>query len=136
MPGADRLSPGAVALLREPHIGHFVTLMKGGCVHVTPVWVDVEPDGSHVLVNTGARRQKVKNVERNARVAISVVDSRDSERWVSVCGDVIERGQEGGREHADFLARKYTGAEKHTSEPDEERVVLRIRPHHVLEAGV
>jgi PPOX class probable F420-dependent enzyme len=111
--------------------------MEDGSPHVTPVWVDVDADGRQVLINTVAGRQKVKNVERNAQVAVSVIDPRDAERWMCVRGEVTERQHEEAREHADFLARKYTGAENYTrSRPDEERVVLRINPHRVLEERV
>ena len=77
MPAADRLSPGAIKLVQEPQLAHFVTLMADGSPQVTPVWVDVEPDGSHVLVNTADGRVKTNKVERYGRVALSIVDSQN-----------------------------------------------------------
>ena len=132
MPKADQLSPGAVALLQEPQLAHFVTLMPDGSPQITPVWVDVEPDGSHILINTAEGRVKTKNIGQDNRVAVSVVDSKNPWRFVLVRGDVVERRHEGAREHIDFLAKKYTGADKYTfSAPDEQRVIMRIKPHHV-----
>ena len=75
MPKSDRLPPGAVKLLKEPQLGHVVTLMPDGSPQITVVWIDAEDDGSHVLVNTGTKRQKLRNVGRDKRVAVSVVDS-------------------------------------------------------------
>ena len=52
MPRAERLSPGGVKLLEEAQIAIISTIMPDGSPQSTPVWVDVEPDGSHLLVNT------------------------------------------------------------------------------------
>lgn len=134
MPQADHLSQTAVKLLQEPQLAHFVTLMPDGSPQVTPVWVDVEPDGAHVLINTAEGRVKSRNVTMDNRVAVSVVDSKNPWRFVLVRGDVVERRHEGARAHIDSLAKKYTGADKYTfSSPDEQRVIIRIKPHHVID---
>lgn len=137
MPKADRLSQGAVKLLQEPQLAHFTTLMKDGAPQTTPVWVDVEPDGSHVLVNTADTRLKTANVERDPRVSVSVVDSGNAWRYALVRGRVVERRHEGAEEHIDALARKYLGQETYPyHNPAEPRVILRIKPDHVMEQGV
>ena len=137
MPAADRLSPGAVKLLQEPQLAHFVTLMADGSPQVTPVWVDVEPDGSHVLVNTADGRVKANNVARDGRVALSVVDSQNPWRYVLVRGDIVERRHAGAADHIDALAKKYLGQDKYPFHREgEQRVILRIKPHHVIELGV
>lgn len=134
MPKADHLSPGAVTLLQEPQLAHFVTLMPDGSPQITPVWVDVEPDGSHILINTAAGRVKEKNVAQDNRVAVSVVDSKNPWRFTLVRGTVVEQRHEGARDHIDFLTKKYTGADKYTfGPPDEQRVIIRIKPQHVIE---
>jgi len=69
MPRADRLSPGGVKLLLEKQIAILSTVMKDGSPQATPVWVDVEPDGTHVLINTAEGRIKTNNVARDPRVA-------------------------------------------------------------------
>ena len=45
MPRADTLSPGAVKLLQEKQIAQVATVMADGSPQITPVWIDVEPDG-------------------------------------------------------------------------------------------
>ncbi|KAB8142621.1 PPOX class F420-dependent oxidoreductase [Chloroflexia bacterium SDU3-3] len=134
MPKADHLSAAAVQLLKEPQIAHFVTLMQDGSPQSTPVWVDVADDGSAVLVNTATTgRQKLANVERNPEVAVSVVDAHNPMRWVSVRGRVAELRTEGAGAHIDALAKKYTGADSYGPGNDS-RVILIIRPHHVVES--
>jgi PPOX class probable F420-dependent enzyme len=137
MPNADKLSPGAVKLLQEPQLAHFVTLMDDGSPQVTPVWIDVEPDGSHVLINTAQGRLKTKNTAQNPHVAVSVVDRANDWRYAIVRGTVVEQRREGADEHIDRMAQKYLGQPTYPfRRPDETRVILRIKPHHVLEQGV
>lgn len=137
MPKADKLSTGAVQLLQEPQLAHFATTMSDGSPQVTPVWVDVEPDGGHVLINTADSRQKTRNTERNPEVALSVVDSQNAWRYALVRGAVVEHRHDGADEHIDLMAKKYLGQDKYPfHQPGEQRVILRIKPHHVVEEGV
>jgi PPOX class probable F420-dependent enzyme len=137
MARAEQLSPGAVRLLQEKQIGHLATVMPDGTPQVTPVWVDVEPDGRHVLVNTAEGRIKARNTARNNQVALSVVDSLNPYRLTIIRGKVVERRHEGADEHIDFLSKKYLGQKTYPwRNPNEQRVILRIKPHHVIEQGV
>lgn len=137
MPKSDKLSSGGVKLLQEPQLAQFATVMADGAPQITPVWVDVEPDGSHILINTAEGRLKTKNTSRNPDVAVSVVDSQNPWRYALVRGKVVAQVHEGADDHIDRMAQKYLGQEKYPfRRPDETRVILRIKPHHVLEQGV
>jgi PPOX class probable F420-dependent enzyme len=137
MPQADRLSEGAVKLLQEKQLAHFATITSGDAPQITPVWVDVELDGSYVLINTAEGRFKTENIRRNPEVAVSVVDRANDWRYVVVRGTVVELRHEGADEHIDKMAQKYLGQETYPfRRSDEQRVILRIKPHHVLELGV
>jgi PPOX class probable F420-dependent enzyme len=137
MPKADKLSPGGVALLQEPQLAHLTTLMPDGSPQTTPVWVDVEPDGGHVLINTAEGRLKTGNLDRDPRVAVSVVDKSNDWRYVTLRGSVAEERHEGADEHIDRMAKKYLGQDKYPfRNPEEQRVILRIKPNHVMEEGV
>ena len=136
MPKADRISPGGVKLLQEPQLAHFVTLMADGSPQVSPVWVDVEPDGSQILINTAEGRVKTRNAGRDDRVAVSVVDSKDPWRFVLVRGTIVERTHEGADALIDALAKKYMGVDSYPfRQPGEQRVTLKIKPHNVVERG-
>lgn len=137
MPKSNTLSPGAVQLLREPQLAQLATIMPDGSPQVTPVWVDVQSDGSRVLINTANKRLKTHNVERDPRVAVSVVDKADPWRFAIVRGEVVERRHEGADAHIDIMAKKYLGKDTYPfRNPEEQRVILVIEPHHVLEQGV
>lgn len=137
MPKANSLSPGGVKLLQEKQLAHFATSMPDDSLQISPVWVDVEDDGSHVLINTAKGRLKTENIEQNPEVAVSVVDRGNDWRYVIVRGTVVEQQAEGADAHIDKMAQKYLGQESYPfRSPTEQRVILRIKPHHVLEQGV
>jgi PPOX class probable F420-dependent enzyme len=112
-------------------------VMPDGSPQITPVWIDVEADGSHVLVNTAEGRLKTRNTKENAEVAVSVVDAANPWRYAVVRGTVVEQIHEGADDHIDKLAKKYLGVDTYPNRTaTETRVILRIKPHHVLEVGV
>jgi PPOX class probable F420-dependent enzyme len=136
VPKTNTLSPGAVALLKEPQLAHFTTLMGDGEPQTTVVWIDVSDDGRRILVNTADGRVKTNNVERDPRVAVSVVDKANDWRYVLVQGRVVERTTEGADAHIDAMAKKYLGQETYPfRSPTEQRVILVIEPVNVVEMG-
>ena len=90
MPRANHLSPGGVKLLQEKQLAIIATVMPDGSPQTTPVWVDVEPDGSHILINTVASHLKANNINRDPRVSITVVDSQNPWRSVMIRGTVVD----------------------------------------------
>jgi len=56
-----------IALLRQPTPCFLATVMPDGSPQLTQTWVDT--DGEHVVINTVRGHQKVKNIERDPRVA-------------------------------------------------------------------
>ena len=126
------LSQDVRGLLEEANLAHFVTLMKSGAPQVTPVWVD--HDGTHVLINTAEGRQKALNLKREPRVALSVVDRNNSQRYVQVRGRVVQTiaGEE-AYQHINKLSKKYSNDpnREYPRRPGEERLLLKILPGHV-----
>jgi PPOX class probable F420-dependent enzyme len=102
------LPEGLVALLRQPSLCFVTTLMPDGAPQITQTWVDT--DGEHVLINTVQGFQKVKNVERDPRVAVSISDPSRSSRYYAVRGRVVNVTTDGGAEHIEALAQRYSGA--------------------------
>jgi PPOX class probable F420-dependent enzyme len=124
------LSDDVKDLLDGPNLAHFVTLMKDGSPQVTPVWVS--HDGTHVLVNTAEGRQKPLNLRRDPRVALSVVDNRNSQRYTQIRGRVVEFiGGEEAFESICDLRLKYAGDRNYPRREGEQRLLLKIAPEHV-----
>ena len=135
MPKATSVSPGAVKMLQERQFAHMITLMRDGSPQATVVWIDVEPDGQHVLVNSSENRLKTRNLRRDPRVSVSVLDANDAHRFVILRGRVVDIGKQGAPEHYRALSVKYSGKEPDRADLSD-RLVLRIKPDHVREQGV
>jgi PPOX class probable F420-dependent enzyme len=110
------------------------TLMPDGSPQVTPVWVDLE--GDLVLVNTARGRQKDKNMRRDPRVAMAVIDPENPYRYLEIRGRIAEITEEGADPHIDKMAKKYLGADKYPyRQPSETRVIFKIQPERVNTMG-
>jgi PPOX class probable F420-dependent enzyme len=110
------------------------TLMPDGSPQVTPVWVDL--DGNQVIVNSAKGRQKDKNIRRDTRVALAVIDPDNPYRYLEIRGPVVEITEQGADSHIDKMAKKYLGADKYPyRQPTEERVMYKIQPEHVNVMG-
>jgi PPOX class probable F420-dependent enzyme len=92
-------------LLSRPVCGVLTTLGADGQPQSSLVWVD--QDGDDALVNTTLERQKGRNMLRDPRVTLLVVDPDDTGRFVQIRGDA-ELCIEGALEHLDALTRRYT----------------------------
>jgi PPOX class probable F420-dependent enzyme len=129
------LSPGLRKLLREPAYCQVATLMPDGSPQITQVWVDT--DGEHILINTAEKRQKTRNVRRDPRVAVNVVDPNNAWRLATIRGRVVELTTDGADELIDRLAHKYLGVDAYPfRRPDEVRVTMVIAPEHIQEIGL
>jgi len=81
--------------------------MPDGSPQMTQVWVDT--DGRNVLVNTVAGFQKVRNVQRDPRVALDVSDPDRPARYYALRGRVVDETTRGAAEHIEALAQRYLG---------------------------
>ncbi|MDQ1563482.1 MAG: hypothetical protein QOI14_433 [Actinomycetota bacterium] len=102
-----KLTDPLLELLRAPSTCYLATTMPDGSPQVTQTWVDT--DGEHVIINTVQGYQKVRNIERDPRVALTVSDAEHPTRYLQVRGSVIGMTTEGGAQHIDKLSQKYTG---------------------------
>jgi PPOX class probable F420-dependent enzyme len=110
------------------------TLMPDGSPQVTPVWCD--SDGEHVIVNSAKGRQKDKNIRRDPRVALAVIDPDNPYRYLEIRGRVVEIIEHGADAHIDKMAKKYLGADKYPyRQPGEVRVMYKIQPERVSTMG-
>ena len=96
-----------LALLRRPSPCYISTLMPDGSPQLTQVWVDT--DGTNVLINTVQTHQKVRNIERDPRVALTVSDPDAPSRYFGVRGRVVGMTTDGGVDHIEALAQRYLG---------------------------
>jgi PPOX class probable F420-dependent enzyme len=104
------LHPEARELIESDRLAHMVTLNPDGSPQVSVVWVGL--DGDEIVSGHLPRNRKVKNVEREPRVAISIEGTGLSDaglrEYLVIRGTA--RIQEGGAaELLQRLARAYLG---------------------------
>ncbi|MGB7795297.1 MAG: PPOX class F420-dependent oxidoreductase [Pseudonocardiaceae bacterium] len=101
------LPHGLLELLRQPSPCYLATSMPDGSPHLTQTWVDT--DGEHILINSVHGFQKVRNIERDPRVALAVSDPADPAHYFAVRGHVLDVTTDGAVEHIEKLAQRYLG---------------------------
>ena len=101
------LSEDLITVLRQPSPCFLATVMPDGSPQLTQTWVDT--DGEHILVNSVAGFQKIRNIERDPRIALTVADPENSSRYFAVRGRVLTVTEDGAADHIEKLAQRYLG---------------------------
>ena len=104
---ADVLSAKARELIERPVLATLATLNADGSPQISPLWIDL--DGDNVVFNTAQGRDKARNLQRDARVAVTVIDPDDQYNVVAFRGTVLDVTTAGADAHIDALAHKYLG---------------------------
>jgi PPOX class probable F420-dependent enzyme len=120
-------------LEENPFVGTVTTLRGDGSPHSTIVWVDVA--NGTVGFNTARGRAKERQLERDPRASLLVVDPNNAFKWVAVSGHA-QLTEEGADAQIDKLAKKYLGKDEYPwRNPAERRVSVKITPEKVDSTG-
>lgn len=118
-------------LFRGKNFAFVATLSKDGSPQITPTWIDI--DDGVIMINTAEGRVKQRNISRDPRIAISIVDQNNPYNMVTVNGKVIEQTTTGADEHIDRLTKKYLGVDKYPfRSPTEKRIILKVKPEKIF----
>lgn len=129
-----KLSEELLTLLRQPSICYIATTMADGSPQITQTWVDT--DGEHVLINSVQGYVKIRNIERDPRVAVVISNPANPSRYFQVRGRVIKMTTAGAVDQIEQFAQKYLG----TAYPwyggrEQVRVSIVIAPEKVSSMG-
>ena len=119
-----RIPADVRSLLDAPNYVHLATLRADGSPRNHVVWVGLE--GDHVLICTSDVTWKAKDMRRDPRVSLSVVDLANPYRMAMLQGRVVEERPDEGCRYMDPISVKYTGAPFPSRGPD--RVCFVIAP--------
>ena len=100
------LPPEADALLRRANPAVIATLMPDGRPHTAVTWYDW--DGERILVNMDASRVRLRNLRRDPRVSVTVMDGPDWYRQLTLFGRVDEIRDDADLADIDRLSLRYT----------------------------
>lgn len=126
------LNDAAHRLLDDANPAVLATVNPDGSPQTSVVWV--ARNGDDLLISSAAGRRKVTNIERDARVSLTVYDRADPLRYLEARGTATVT-EDAGRELAVALAEQYegpgAGEEYRQLPPDVVRVAVTITPHHL-----
>jgi len=117
-------------LLQKPVICFFAPTMPDGSPQMTQTWVDT--DGTYILINTVEGHQKHRNVERDPRVMLCVLDPAHLEHAISIRGRVVEITKEGAELHFKQLIQRNLGQKEYRyGKPGQVRILLKVAPEKI-----
>ncbi len=129
-----QLPDDVLALLRLPSPCFLATTMPDGSPQLTETWVDT--DGANVVINSVDGHQKVRNIRRDPRVSLAVLDAANLSRYVEVRGRVQQLTTEGAVDHIEELSHRYTGKPyPWYGGRDQQRIIMLIEPHKINRMG-
>jgi len=122
----------ARALVDGTNPAVLATVNPDGSPQTSVVWVGC--DGDDVLISTTAGLKKERNLRRDPRASLLVIDKTEPERYVEIRG-TAKVTEDMDREVAQRLADKYegegAGQEYADLPPEVIRTVIRITPDKV-----
>jgi PPOX class probable F420-dependent enzyme len=121
-------------ILEQKAFAHVATIGPHGEPQNTPVWFDW--DGERFLFSQTHDKQKMKNIERDPRVAISIQDPDDPYRRIEIRGRVAKVEPDPDRRFINALNKTYTGEDEYTHDPPgTERLIVQVEPEHFTTYG-
>jgi len=125
---------GYADLLQSTALANVATIGPHGEPQVNPVWFGW--DGEHVLFSQTTGRQKYHNVQREPRIALSIVDPANPHRYLEIRGKIARIDEDPDFAFINSMAKKYMGKDEYPfHQPGDVRVVLVIEPEHTTQMG-
>lgn len=101
------IPPDVRELLEGPNYVHLATLRADGSPRSHVVWVGLE--GENVLICTSDVSWKTRDMRRDPRISLSVVDGANPYRMAGLQGRVLEERSDADCRYMDPISVKYTG---------------------------
>lgn len=121
-------------LLHTTALAHVATIGPDGEPQSTPVWFDW--DGEHLMFSQIKTRQKYRNLSRDPRIALSIVDPENPYRYLEIRGELVRVDEDPNIDFISSLAKKYLGMDRYPNhQPGDERIILYVEPRHTTKMG-
>jgi PPOX class probable F420-dependent enzyme len=122
------LSDAVRELVDGKNYATLATINADGSPQTSAMWVGRDCDD--LLFSTVAGRLKDRNMRRDPRVSVTIMEREDPENYTEIRGTATITDA-GGRELDDRLSWKYDGKEAAEDAPGAVRVVVRVVPEKV-----
>ncbi|HEY7564322.1 MAG TPA: PPOX class F420-dependent oxidoreductase [Acidimicrobiia bacterium] len=116
-----------IDLIRRPLLAHAATIGPDGHPQNNPVWFGW--DGEFLRFSQVTGRSKERNLRRDPRIALSIVDPDYPYRRLEVRGVLDGIEDDSDLHFIDSMAHRYMGLDHYPwHKPEHHRIVMRIRP--------
>ena len=106
---------------------HVASIGPKGEPQSSPVWF--EWDGTHIKFSLTTGRQKYRNLQRDKRISLSILDPEDPYRYIEIRGELDGIDPDPDIAFISRMAKKYRGLDVYPwHQPGDERVVMKIQP--------
>ena len=122
------LTPAVLALIDGPNFATVATLDPDGGPQTSVVWIGLD-DGDLVFSATEDRK-KVRNLRRDPRVSVSIIDAANPYRHTQLRGTVALT-PDPGKTLPKTLSHKYLGQDPPAEGLEVERVIVRLHVEKV-----
>lgn len=121
-------------LLHSKALAHVATIGPDGEPQNNPVWFDW--DGQYVYFSQTTARQKYRNVQKDGRIAFSIVDPANDYRYLEVRGKLARIDPDPELAFINKMASKYIGQDVYPyHNPGDVRVIIVVEPEHTTQMG-
>lgn len=127
------LPAGLVEFLTKPNPAVIATLNPDGVPNTVATWY-LWDDG-RVLVNMDAGRARLKNLRRDPRVSLTVLDEASWYNHVSLRGRVVSIEDDADLSDIDRLCRHYMGSPYADRERDSVSAWIAVETWHAWQGG-
>ena len=125
------MDPQIEELFQKKNLVFIATINPDGSPQLTPVWGNY--NDNHILINTAEGRIKHKNVQKDPRVAVSVVDHDNPLNMTTIRGKVVQIIPDYDYSHADELTKQYMGISVYPyKRENEKRIIIKIKPEKIF----
>ena len=114
-------------LLERPLFAHLATVANDCSPRVNPMWFHWDNQAGLLKLTHTNRRHNYRNLQKNPRVALSILDPDDQYRYLQVRGKVTNVEADPTGAFYQSLQQRYRGYTTEVKDRDV-RVVLTIRP--------
>jgi PPOX class probable F420-dependent enzyme len=117
-------------LIDDPNFGIVATINSDGSPQTSVLWIT--RDGDDLLFGTLRGRRKERNIARDPRVSVTVLNRANGYEYVEIRGTATMT-EDGARKLMNDLSQKYDGTDFPAEPMEGVRVVVRVTPTHVVE---
>lgn len=123
--------PAAHRDLLDAPVGILSTLGPDGYPQVTAAWFLLDPADGDVKIWLSTARQKTRNLQRDARCSLLIMDPASTQRTLEIRADA-EIADDSSRAFVEKLVPKYGEFVRNIrDEPPHHRVVVTLRPRKI-----